>query len=323
MWCLTTAATRMISGESRWSIAGAEPLAELQHAIRIEVRLDDPSDSSLRGRTPIRRIVVAGSAVTCDSSQVQYDDVVGRLRSAGCVYAEEEAQHLIDAAGDLEELLARRVAGEPLEWIVGWADFRDEAGEGVRVAVAPGVFVPRGRTIELALAAEELLPADGVLLDLCCGSGAIAAFLHARLPGTTVYAADVDPVATACAQGNLPFAEVFTGDLFAPLPDHLRGAIDVITANTPYVPSEKVALMPADAKDYEPLHTLDGGPDGLALLRRIAAEAVGWLRPGGTLLIEIAESQYDAAAAVFEAARLLTSARIDPDGTTVIIGSAP
>lgn len=249
-----------------------------------------------------------------------YDDVVTRLRTAGCVYAEEEAQLLLDTGGDVEALVARRVAGEPLEWILGWADFGDEEGNGVRVVVHPGVFVPRGRSIELALAAASLLPAEGTALDLCCGSGAIAAFLHARVPGARFYAADLDPAATACARVNLPFATVLTGDLFDPLPAELRGCFDLIVANTPYVPSAKVALMPPEARDYEPLHTLDGGPDGLALLRLISLEASGWLRPGGSVLIEIAESQYEAAAAAFEAAGLTTSALIDPDGTSVIVG---
>lgn len=264
--------------------------------------------------------MVAVAAVTCDSSGVPEDDLVTRLRAAGCVYAEEEAALLVAADGDIGDLVARRIAGEPLEWVLGWADFREESGDGVRVVVRPGVFVPRGRTIELALAAEELLPEEGVLLDLCCGSGAIAAFLHDRVPGISVYAADLDPVAVACAQENLPFGQVFVGDLFAPLPVDLQGTVDVITANTPYVPSDKVALMPGEAKDYEPRHTLDGGADGLALLRRISVEATTWLRPGGALLIELNESQYDAARGVFEEAGLLTSARIDPDGTTVIIG---
>lgn len=259
--------------------------------------------------------------MTCNSSGVpEYDDVVIRLRAAGCVYAEEEARLILDAGGETEALVARRMAGEPLEWILGWADFTDEVGEGVRVAVRPGVFVPRGRTIELALAAAELLPPDGITVDLCCGSGAIAAYLHHRVPTARFFAVDIDPLATACARENLPFAEVLTGDLFAPLPDHLRGYIDVITANTPYVPSEKVALLPGEAKDHEPLHTLDGGPDGLALLRRIAAEAGSWLAPGGTVLIELAESRYDAARDVFEAAGLVTSGQIDPDGTSVILG---
>ena len=172
-------------------------------------------------------------------------------------------------------------------------------------------------------AAVELLPADGTALDLCCGSGAISAFLHSRLPGATYCAADVDPVAVACARENLPFARVVEGDLFAAVPDDLRGSVDVITANTPYVPSDQVALLPPEARDHEPRHTLDGGPDGLDLLRRIGTEARSWLRPGGTVLIEINESQYDAALDAFESAGLVTSGRIDPDGTSVILGQRP
>ena len=264
--------------------------------------------------------------VTCDSHRVTAptaDELVTTLRAAGCVYAEEEAEVLLEAAAqgrDLTALLDRRVAGEPLEWVVEWAEFRSEDGDGVRVVVRPGVFVPRGRTIELALVAEELLPADGLLVDLCCGSGAISAFVHHRRPDARVVAADIDPVATACAVENLPFATVLTGDLFAPLDPALRGTVDVLVANTPYVPSDVVALMPPEARDHEPLHTLDGGADGLTLLRRIAAEAPSWLRRGGVVLIEINESQYDAAREAFEAAGLATSARIDPDRTSVIVG---
>ncbi|MGO4256196.1 putative protein N(5)-glutamine methyltransferase [Marmoricola sp. RAF53] len=252
-----------------------------------------------------------------------YDDLVTALRGAGCVYAEEEAEVLRTAAAegrDLTGMLARRVAGEPLEWVVGRAEFRTEDGDGVTVLVRPGVFVPRPRTIELALVAEEFLPAGGVLVDLCCGSGAIAAFLLHRVPGIRVLAADVDPVAAACAAENLPPGAVYCGDLFDPLPEDLRGTVDVLVANTPYVPSDVVPLMPPEARDHEPLHTLDGGPDGLALLRRISAAAAGWLRPGGVLLIEINESQYDAARDAFEAGGLLTTARIDPDGTSVVVG---
>ncbi len=322
MWCLTTAATRMISGKSRWLIAGTEHLAGLQHAIRTEVRRDDPCAVSLRDTADKQRILVAPGRVTCDSPGVPdpYDETVAALRAAGCVYAEEEARLLLDVGGDPGPSVARRVAGEPLEWILGWADFLDEAGDGVRVVVRPGVFVPRGRTVELALAADEVLGAEGIAVDLCCGSGAIAAFLHARKPDVQLFAVDLDPVAVSCARENLPFATVVEGDLFAPLPRGLRGRVDVIVANTPYVPGDKIGLLPPEARDHEPLHTLDGGPDGLRLLRRIAAEAGGWLRAGGIVLIEINESQYDAARLAFEGAGLTTSARIDPDGTTVILG---
>ncbi len=251
-----------------------------------------------------------------------YEQVVADLRAAGCVYAEDEADLLLEAGGDLAAMVARRVAGEPLEWILGWAWFGTEDGDGLRVGVRPGVFVPRGRTIELALAALDVLPPDGVVVELCCGTGAISAFLLHREPSATVHAADIDEAAVACAWENLPNARVYLGDLFAPLPDDLRRRVDVVVANTPYVPTDKVALMPPEARDHEPLHTLDGGPDGLRLLRRIAAEAVAWLRHGGVLLIEISESQYDTARTAFEAAGLTTSARIDPDGTSVIVGQS-
>jgi release factor glutamine methyltransferase len=236
------------------------------------------------------------------------------------VYAEDEARLILSDGRDPAGLVARRVAGEPLEWVLGWAWFGTEDGDGLRVRVHPGVFVPRGRTIELALAAAELLPAGGVAVDLCCGSGAIGAFLLHLDPTAQVCAADLDPTAADCARENLPEGSVFTGDLFEPLPDSLRGTIDVIVANTPYVPSDQVDLMPPEARDHEPLHTLDGGPDGLDLLRRIAVDAGDWLRPGGAVLIEINESQYEAAESAFTAAGLSTSARIDPDGTSVIVG---
>lgn len=268
---------------------------------------------------------MAARRVTCDSPAVSSPDdvpaeIVATLRAAGCVYAEEEAALLVADGRDVEALVARRVAGEPLEWVLGWAWFGTEDGTGLRVGVRPGVFVPRGRTIELAVAAAEMLPDDGVGVDLCCGSGAIAAYLHLVRPGARLVATDVDPAAVACARDNLPFATVLGGDLFAPLPDDLRGRVDVLVANTPYVPSDMVALMPPEAKDHEPLHTLDGGPDGLALLRRIAAGAHDWLAPAGVVLIEISETQYDAARDAFEGADLATSARIDPDGTSVIVG---
>jgi len=295
---------------------------ELQHAIRTEVRLGDPCGTTVAERLSDQRIVLVSRRVTCDSRRVsdQYDDLVRVLRSSGCVYAEDEARLILDDGRDPSELVPRRVAGEPLEWVLGWAWFGTEDGDGLRVVVRPGVFVPRGRTIELALAAAELLPPGGVAVDLCCGSGAIGAFLLHLDPTAQVRAVDLDPVAVACARENLPAASVFLGDLFEPVPVVLRGTVDVIVANTPYVPSDKVDLMPPEARDHEPLHTLDGGPDGLALLRRIAADAGTWLRPGGAVLIEINESQYDAAREAFESAGLTTSARIDPDGTSVIVG---
>jgi release factor glutamine methyltransferase len=212
--------------------------------------------------------------------------LVERLRAAGCVFAEDEAA-LLQAeatdAGHLESMVQRRVAGEPLEVIVGWAEFA-----GRRLAVAPGVFVPRRRTEYLATVAVSLLRPGDTVLDLCCGVGAIGSVLL-EVDDIRLHASDIDPVAVDCARRNLPGATTYAGDLFDPIPPDLR--FDLIAANAPYVPSDEVRLMPREARLFELPATLDGGGDGLALHRRIAIEAVGRLAPGGWLLIETSEAQ--------------------------------
>jgi len=267
---------------------------------------------------------MARRRVTCDSPRVvlppaSYDDLVAALRAAGCVYAEEEADLLLEEGGDLEANLARRVAGEPLEWVLGWAEFGD-----LRVVVRPGVFVPRRRTELLAAEAIARLRPASVAVELCCGSGAIAAVILEEVPFVEVHAADIDPAAVACARQNLPNGNVHEGDLFAALPADLHGRVDVLVANTPYVPSGDVALMPVEARDHEPRATLDGGPDGLALLRRISADARDWVVPGGHVLIEVGERQLPVALAAFEADGLVASSASDDDlGATVVIGRVP
>jgi release factor glutamine methyltransferase len=191
------------------------------------------------------------------------------------------------------------------------------------VSVAPGVFVPRRRSELLAAEAIARLRPASVAVELCCGAAAIAAVILEEVPFVDVHAADIDPVAVACARENLPNGNVHEGDLFDALPGELRGRIDVLVANTPYVPSDEVALMPPEARDHEPRHTLDGGPDGLALLRRISASATEWLAPGGHVLIEVSERQLPPAMAAFEADGLsASSASNDELGATVVIGRA-
>ena len=221
--------------------------------------------------------------------------VADRLRAAGCVFAEQEARILLEAVADpaagrtLAELVARRAGGEPLEHLVGWAAFA-----GLRVVVRAGVFVPRRRTELLARIAVELAAPrpTPVVLDLCCGCGALGAAVAAALPRAQLWAADVDPAAVSCARQNLPgSARVVLGDLFTPLPAALRGRIDVIAANAPYVPTAAIPTMPAEARDHEPRRALDGGDDGVAMHRRIAARARSWLAPGGALLLESSVGQ--------------------------------
>jgi len=250
-------------------------------------------------------------------------DIAARLRAAGCVFAEDEARLVAGAAataGDVDALVERRAKGEPIEHVVGWAGFR-----GLRVAVAPGVFVPRRRTEFLAgqaVARARAVPRP-VVLDLCCGSGAIAAAVAAEVPGAEVYAADVDPAAVACAR-RIVGARVYAGDLFDPLPGDLRGRVDVLVANVPYVPTGDIALLPAEARDHEPRTSLDGGADGLDVLRRVAAAAPEWLAPGGALLSETGSRQVAAAVAAVTGAGLGAHvAHEDELDATVIIATAP
>jgi release factor glutamine methyltransferase len=215
-------------------------------------------------------------------------------------------------------MVTRRVSGLPLEQVIGWAEFC-----GLRIAVEPGVFVPRRRTEFLVEQAQLLASPGDIVVDLCCGAGAIAAALAATVPGAQVHAADVDPAAVRCARRNLPGASVYEGDLFGPLPGALRGRVAILTANVPYVPTAEIPLLPAEARTHEPHVSLDGGADGLDVLRRVAATAPAWLAPGGHLLSEISEEQAPAAVAALAAAGLAPQVVHSDDlYATVIKGKA-
>ncbi|MFF0148775.1 putative protein N(5)-glutamine methyltransferase [Amycolatopsis sulphurea] len=254
--------------------------------------------------------------MTRNSGRVDYSEIVTRLRAAGCVFAEDEAQLLVESGEPLGPLVARRAAGEPLEHLLGWAEF-----VGRRFVVAPGVFVPRHRSELLVRLAAGFARAGSVVLDLCCGSGALGATVAAEVPGIELHAADVEPAAVRCARKNVPGA-VYEGDLYQPLPSRLRGHVDVLISNVPYVPSGDLRLLPPEARDHEPRTALDGGDDGLALLRRVVAEAPSWLAPGGHVLFETSEQQAKAAAAEARRAGLIARVEHSADlGATVVLGS--
>jgi release factor glutamine methyltransferase len=259
------------------------------------------------------------------------DALVARLRAAGCVFAEDEARLLAAAAAtpaELEELAGRRVAGEPLEHLLGEVEFC-----GLRIAVGPGVFVPRRRTAALVARAVEVARAAGmrtgrtpVAVDLCCGCGAVGLALATAVGLGELHAADVDPAALPYARRNLALVggRVHGGDLFDALPGDLRGRVDVLVVNAPYVPTGALALLPPEARLHEPRVALDGGSDGLDVHRRLASGAPAWLAAGGVVLAEVGEHQAPVLAAVLAAAGLHPGVHEpEEDGTTVVTGTPP
>jgi len=251
-------------------------------------------------------------------------EVVGRLRAAGCVFAEEEAALVLAEAEDAEQMeamLVRRVSGEPLEQVLGWAEFC-----GLRVRVTPGVFVPRRRTaflVHLALHDPESRLASTrspVVADLCCGTGAVGLAIAAGLDGDVdLHAADVDPDAVACARLNVTSGEVHEGDLYDALPSYLLGRVDLLAVNAPYVPTDQIALMPPEAREHEHRIALDGGADGLDLHRRVAGGARPWLAPGGVLLLETSRPQAEATKDACRRAGLPARICVDEEaGATVV-----
>jgi release factor glutamine methyltransferase len=282
--------------------------------------------------------------VTASFTTTDYSAVVSALRTAGCVFAEDEAQLLVTTAAtdaELTDMVGQRMSGLPLEQVLGWAEFC-----GLRIAVEPGVFVPRRRTEYLirqaiTLGWQSARPGEPVVvLDLCCGSGALALAVarglshghgesrSGRHPDprehADVYASDVDPAAVRCARRNLAQVggRVFEGDLFGPLPPALRGRVDLLTANVPYIPSAELELLPPEARLYEPRVALDGGDDGLGVLRRMAASAAQWLAPGGSLLSEVSLNQAHPARDILRAAGLGARIKRSEDlNATVLIAT--
>ena len=264
-----------------------------------------------------------------DLSPAQVSVLIARLRDAGCVFAEDEARLIASAArtpADAAAMAERRAAGEPLEHVIGWAEFC-----GLRITVDPGVFVPRRRTEFLVRQAARLArdadrPAGPALVvaDLCCGSGAVGAALAAALGRVDLHACDIDPAAVRCARRNVaPFGgQAHEGDLYQALPPGLRGRVCLLVANAPYVPAGTVGLLPREARLHEPPVALDGGPDGLDVLRRVAAGAAAWLTPGGHLLVETSERQAPPMAAAMASGGLLPQvAHSGKLSATVVIGT--
>src|SRR5699024_2337332 len=269
------------------------------------------------------------------------------LRDAGCVFAEEEAAILLEAAlqGDtvsedsgqsrLKALAVRRISGEPLEHIVGWVDFA-----GLRLNVRPGVFVPRQRTRLLAFHSARTVSAVSdrrgagrpapVLVEGFCGARPVGSFVVVPVPGVRICVGDAQDEAVEAAVANVhqaagasPAAGTTVDghrlNCLRGLPEELRRGVDVIAAVPPYVPDTAADFLPREAVDCEPSSALFGGPDGLDLVRRLIDESVDWLRPEGTLLIELGREQAPTALAHAAGRGLAGQGRLGEDEQTVVV----
>jgi release factor glutamine methyltransferase len=257
-----------------------------------------------------------------ERSRDALSEATSRLVAAGCVAAQEEAKELAAAAMGDEVLLAalveRRTTGEPLAWITGTTQFC-----GCSVAITAGVFVPRWQSEGLAERTAELLPSDGRAIDLGTGSGAIAMVLMARRPGAMVVGVESDPMAAECARRN--GVQVVQGDLFGAVPATWKATVDVIVGVLPYVPTDEIPYLPRDVPAFEPLAALDGGSDGLLVIRRAVIESREWLRDGGHLLLEIGGDQPRALIPLLEMAgfssiRVTADADGDPRSVEALAG---
>jgi release factor glutamine methyltransferase len=278
--------------------------------------------------------------------------VSARLAAAGVPTPRADArwlvEHVLVVAGDptapagaalLDELVARRAVREPLQLVLGTAAFRT-----VELVCRPGVFVPRPETEVLAgVAIDAALQAGPtpVVAEPCTGTGAVACSLVAEVPGVRVIATDRDPAAVALATDNLrrvaaglagvPSAaprsswEVRQGDLLGPVDAALRGHLDVLVANPPYLPAADRGSWEVEVADHDPDAALVGGPDGHEVVDALLAAATTWLAPGGLVAIELDARRADDALRV--AARTgLADVRLVPDlagAPRIVVGRRP
>ncbi len=209
--------------------------------------------------------------------------------------------------------MRRRLAGEPLQYVLGTAAFRR-----LELKVGPGVFIPRPETELVAEHAMARLPQGGVLVDLCTGSGAIALSVADERRDARVVATELSPTASLWATSNRESlglrVDVFEGDLFEPLPSDLAGRVDVVVSNPPYVDPSERSILPPDVVDHEPEEALFAPGEGTTLISRIASAAPGWLRRDGWLVLEIGASQGQAVTEILRGAGF-ADVSIEPDLT--------
>ena len=196
------------------------------------------------------------------------------------------------------DLVRRRAQGEPLQKILGETEFYSKVFK-----VEPGVFIPRPETERLVEEAVALLaPPDRRLLapvavEIGCGTGIIGICLALDVPRLTVYATDVNPAAVQLTKHNAhtlgadPRVHVLPGNRFDPLPAHLKGQVDLVVSNPPYIRAADIPGLAVEVSEHDPVEALDGGQDGLVFYRAMASGLGAWLRPGGHVAGEIGDDQ--------------------------------
>jgi release factor glutamine methyltransferase len=268
-------------------------------------------------------------------------DAEARLRQAGVAAAAVEARRIVEEVAGLDgaelvlrlddtvtplaqarwsSLVARRATGEPLQYVLGSWSFRS-----LDLFVDRRVLIPRPETewvVEVALGELDRLAGDRpcTVVDLGTGSGAIALAIAAeRWPRATVVATDRSSDALLVASANLAglgrrgttvtFAH---GDWYDALPGALGGAVDLVVSNPPYVAAHERTALPAEIADWEPMDALVSGPSGLEAIEVVVAGAPAWLRRPGALVVEIGDTQAEAAVALASAAGF-SSSEVRPD----------
>ena len=267
------------------------------------------------------------TAATASTVRALLAEAIARFEATGLPTARQDAEWLLasrlgverfalyldpartlepEAVSAFEALVARRAAHEPLQHLLGFEDFR-----GLRLRVTPEALIPRPETeglVEWALELFDAMTASGppLMVDVGTGSGAIACALATARPAVQVLAVEASPAAltvaakNVCALGLAGRVRLMRGDLLGPVAAH-AGRVAMIVANLPYLPSAVIPTLPREVRDFEPRAALDGGPDGLGLLRRLVTAAPHALRPGGRLVLEIGEEQAGALASLMAA----------------------